>query len=176
MTDAVDTRAPRNDSVAGLPVWALWTLVAYAATVFHVLIDMHIGLFGEISDQMSVVKGFWGLTQSVLLAWWMLVTMKAANGNRVALKSSLVLTGVLAFLVNGVIALVAAPPASDAAPWQDLTHMTAAVAGLMALRSGVRQFGERPWPRGGRSLVISIGLVLVNAAFGAPLTLENLSS
>ncbi len=176
MTNGVDTRSTPPGSVIALPDWALWTLVAYAATVFHILIDIHLGLFGEISDQMSVVKGLWGLTQSVLLAWWMLVTIKAANGNAPALKCSLILTGLLALLFNGLVALAAAPPVSDAAPWQDLAHITSTVAGFMALRTGARQLGERPWPKGGRLVVISIGLVVVNAAFAAPLNLEAVSS
>lgn len=174
MTRDSDTRSIVPGSVAGLPRWALWTLVAYAATVFHIFIDMHIGLFGEISDQMSVVKGFWGLTQSAVLAWWMLVTIRAANGDGPALRSSLFLTGLLAFVLNGLVALIAAPPVSDAAPWQDLAHITATVAGFMALRAGGRVGG--PWPKGGRLLAISIGLVVVNAAFAAPLNLEAFSS
>lgn len=158
------------------PGWLTWTVVAFAATVFHLLIDMHLGLFGEISDDMSTVKGLWGLSQSVLLGWWILVTARAAAGHGPALKASLALTGLLALVFNGLVAVAAAPPVSDAAPWQDLAHLSAIAAGFLALRSGVRELRDRGSPAGGRLLAVTIVLVLINMAFAAPLNLQAIAN
>lgn len=183
--DAETARSGRDDGhrtsgdplgLGRQPAWMLWTIVAFAATVFHVLIDAHLGLFGEISPDMSVVKGLWGLSESILLGWWVLVTVTAATGHGPSLKSSLVLTGLLALTFNGLVAVVAAPPVSDAAPWQDLAHLSAIAGGFLALRAGIREFRARGSPAGGPLLAVSIALLLINMGVTAPLNLRAMSS
>lgn len=150
-------------------------MVAFFATMFHFVIDLHLGIYGPVSANMSVVKGLWGLSQALLFAWWMLMTVLAIGGDGTALRSSIALTAIVAFALNGVVALIAAPPVSAAAPWQDLAHFGAVGGGFVALRTGVRELRLRGSPPGGRLLVISVGLLLVNVAFGIPVTLEALS-
>lgn len=162
--------------LSGSPTWVVWTTVAFVATGFHVLIDAHLGLFGELSSDMSVIKGLWALSQSALFGWWMLMTVLAAAGNGAALRSSLVLTGLLALTLNGVVAIAAAPPVSDAAPWQDLAHLGAIVGGVLALRSGITELRDRGSPRGARLLAASVVLLLTNMAFSAPLNLQALAT
>lgn len=176
--DPADTTPPGASAVGplGLPIWTWWTLAAFVATFFHLLIDLHLGLFGPTSREMSVLKGFWGLSQGMLFGWWMLTTALALLGKGSALKSSLVLTGVVAFLLNGVVAFVVAPPISDAAPWQDLAHLGATLAGLLALRAGVAEYRGRGPAPGGRLLMVTVALLLANMALGAPLNLAALSS
>ncbi|HSJ29452.1 MAG TPA: hypothetical protein VLB67_14690 [Acidimicrobiia bacterium] len=171
---ATKSAAP-PETVLG-PHWLVWTVLAFVATVFHVLIDQHLGLFGAVSSDMSVVKGLWGLFQSLLLGWWMLMAALAVGGNGVALRSCVVLTAIFAFGVNGVVAIIAAPPISDAAPWQDISHFGAAIAGFQATRTGIRQLGKQGSPKGGRLLVISVAILVATAAFALPLNLDAISS
>lgn len=177
MSDLVDQPATTEPTpLAATPAWLWWSVATFIATLFHLLIDVHIGLFGETSRDMSVLEGAWGLSQSALFGWWLLVTAMAATRSGAALKSSLILTGVLGLLLNGVVAVAAAPPVSDAAPWQDLAHFTAVIAGFLAVRTGLTELRERGSPPGGHLLVISIVLLVVNMAFGAPLNLDAIAS
>lgn len=69
------------------------------------------------------------------------------------------------------MALVAAPPI-DAAPWQDLSHLGAAVGGLLASRAGIPELRNHSARRGGWLLVVSLLLLVATIAFGLPLNLE----
>jgi hypothetical protein len=171
---ATESAAPPETALG--PRWLVWTVLAFAASVFHVLIDLHLGLFGAVSSDMSVVKGLWGMFQSLLLGWWMLMAALAAGGNGAALRSCVVLTAVFAFLFNGVVAIIAAPPISDAAPWQDISHFGAAIAGFQATRTGFRQLGSQGSPPGGLLLVISVVILVATAAFALPLYLDAISA
>ena len=153
--------------------------MTFVAVTYHLVIDLHLGLYGEISDEMSVIKGAWGLATSVLLGWWLIAIVLGVTGHAPALRSTLILSAVVGFLLNGVVAIAAAPPPSDAYPWQDIAHFTALVAGGLATWTTRREIRHRqglyggPDARGSPTMVIiTVVLILGSSALGAPLTLR----
>lgn len=174
------SETPTSESMSGpwtLPSWAIWTAVTFTAAVFHLLIDHHLGLYGELSADMSPLKGLWALTKSLVLAWWLLLVALALVGRPGALRSTLIVTVIEGLLGDGLVAIIVAPPPSAAFPWQDLAHFTALIAGTGATWLLWRERQRRGHPAGGRWLILgTIALIVVNKALGTPLNLDAISS
>lgn len=161
----------------GPPAWAGWAAAAFAAATSHLLIDVHLGLYGANAADMSVVKGAWIVARSLLWGWWLLLVPLAVLGRAGALAAVMIVTAVEAFLLDGLVAIVVAPPPSAAFPWQDITHVAALVTGGVAVwRMRVARV-RRPGPAGGRATIATTAaLIVVTKALSAPLTIAALST
>ena len=155
--------------------------MTFVAVTYHLVIDLRLGLYGEISDEMSFAEGAWGLATSTLLGWWLISILLGVTGHAPALRSTLILSAVVGVLLNGIVAIVVAPPPSDAYPWQDIAHFTALVAGFLATWTTRREIRHRqglyggPDARGSPAMVIiTFALIIASSALGVPLTLDAL--
>ena len=116
----------------GSTTWIWWNAAAMFATLAHVFIDLHIGLWGASSREMSMVQASNAFVWAALYGWWLLVVLYASRGERWALRSVLVLVGIYAVLLNGLVAFIVAPPPSAAFPYQDIAHGLSLTFGLIA--------------------------------------------
>lgn len=126
-----------------LSIWAL------SISLAHVLIDFHIGLFGETSKNMSMLEALNVATTAGIYGFWAWAIAGARNKEVPAISTALVFALVQSALINGLVAFFAAPPPSSAYPFQDLTHLGSLAAGSMAglglwsLRSKSSRAGSR---------------------------------
>lgn len=156
------------------PRWLGWTAVAFGAVLGHTLVDYHLGLLGEPSPTMSVHEGAAVLALALLFGFWLAVSAAAAGGDAFALRAVFWLTILEAVLLNGVLAVAAAPPPSDAFPFQDLFHFGALIPGVLAARQmwraqkHMRQEGSLTW-------LVMVGVViLIVTGVTASLQLQSL--
>ena len=112
--------------------WIAWTAAALVASLIHVLIDFHIGLYGETSSKMSALQAANLSITSLVYGWWIYLVAIAGSGDRSALVSALVVAALWAFLWNGVVGLVISPSPSSAFPYQDIAHISSIVLGAGA--------------------------------------------
>lgn len=159
--------------VTGAPRWLPWTGFAAFAALAHVLIDAHIGLWGETSEEMSAVQAVNVTTLGALYGWWLVVVGLAVQGYRTAMRSALVLVFVFVCLLNGAAAFVAAPPPSSAFPYQDISHGLSLVFGGVATVMLWRSRGQAT--RAGWSFVlpVTVGLLVVREVSGAVAFFQN---
>jgi len=113
-------------------VWIAWTAAALLASLVHVLIDSHIGLYGETASQMSLLQAANVFLTSLIYGWWIYAVGVASTGNKSALVSTLVIVVLWGLLANGVAALAVSPPPSSAFPYQDIAHISCIVFGVGA--------------------------------------------
>jgi hypothetical protein len=150
-----------NDMVGTSHGWIAWT-AALLASLAHVLIDSHIGLYGETSSQMSLLQAANVLLTSLIYGWWVYAVGVTSAGNKSALVSTLVIVVVWVLLVNGVAALAVAPPPSSAFPYQDIAHVSCIVLGVGASvaiwRARRSMAGEVSW-----SIPVTTGIILLLA-------------
>jgi len=110
---------------------------AIAASLFHVLIDVWIGLFGASGGvvvaggpTLTAAQALTLLAFAVLYGWWNSPIAAATAGVRGAMLALAVLAFVWVFLGNGVAGFIACfPPCAGAAPWQDAAHLASVVFG-----------------------------------------------
>lgn len=112
--------------------WIAWTAAALLASLAHVLIDFHIGLYGEASSRVSSLQAANLFLTSLVYGWWIYAVAVAGSGNGPALVSALVVAALWAFLWNGLIGLMVSPPPSSAFPYQDIAHVSSIVFGADA--------------------------------------------
>ena len=112
--------------------WIAWTAAALMASLFHVLVDFHIGLYGGASSAMSLLQAANIVLTSLVFGWWIWATAVGVSGNESALVGALVVAALWAFLWNGVVGLFVSPPPSSAFPYQDIAHLTSIVFGAGA--------------------------------------------
>lgn len=142
--------------------WTAWTAAALTTSLIHVLIDLHIGLYGETSLQMTPLQAANLFVTSLVYGWWMHTVAVASSGDCSALLSALAVTVLWAFLWNGLKGFIVSPPPSSAFPYQDLAHILSLVFGAAA---GVATWGA---VRSGGSamswtLPVVTGVVLLSA-------------
>ena len=108
---------------------------AIAASLFHVLIDVWIDLFGASGSvaggpTLTAAQALTLLAFAVLYGWWNSPIAAATAGVRGAMLALAVLAFVWVFLGNGVAGFIACfPPCAGAAPWQDAAHLASVVFG-----------------------------------------------
>ena len=112
--------------------WIAWTSAALVASLVHVLVDFHIGLYGEASSRMSSLQAANLFFTSLVYGLWIYAATVAATGDKSALVSALVIAVLWAFLWNGVVGLAVSPPPSSAFPYQDIAHASSIVFGACA--------------------------------------------
>jgi len=142
--------------------WIAWTAATLLASLAHVLIDSHIGLYGETSLQMSLLQAANVLLTSLFYGWWIYAVGVASAGNKSALVSTLVIVVAWVLLANGVAALAVAPPPSSAFPYQDIAHVSCIVFGVGASAAIWRArrsiAGEVSW-----TMPVTTGIILLLA-------------
>lgn len=96
---------------------------ALSASLLHVLIDAHLGLFGA-PPAVTFVQAVAFAFIAALYGWWMAPLAVGIWGTRAGLLSLALLAGIWSFIVNGVVGIVACPiPCAAAAPYQDMAHL-----------------------------------------------------
>lgn len=151
--------------------WVGWVSAALAATLWHALIDQHIGLNGPTSDSMSLHQASAALLGVAVVAWWVFMLAQAVGRRPQAVRSVLVLVVYRAVVMNGLVAFAAAPPPSAAFPYQDLAHGAALGLGLVAAYSVTSSVGTGSW---GRQGWLTLALLVSDSAVGATLMVSNL--
>jgi hypothetical protein len=109
--------------------WRLFNAIAIVASLAHVLIDFHIGLFGATSKLMSVPEAASVFATALAYGGWgyALATANAQDKSRLASLFAYVVFW--SFLANGVIAVLIVPPPSAAFPYQDIAHVSNVIFG-----------------------------------------------
>lgn len=145
------------------PAVLLLQAAAIAASLFHVLIDVIIGLYGFVPGQSSL-----GLPQALTLlsfalvyGWWPSACAAATAGIRGATLALAILAFVWVFLGNGVAGAIACfPPCAGAFPWQDGAHLASAVFGGWAALAAWRVYRAMPGPTQWAPPVTAVVLIL----------------
>jgi hypothetical protein len=113
-------------------LWIAWTAAALLASLVHVLIDFHLGLYGDTSSRMSSLQAANLFLTSLVYGWWIYAVGVASTGNKSALVSALVIVALWGLLWNGVVGLAVSPPAQQRVPLQDIAHVSCIVFGAGA--------------------------------------------
>ena len=146
--------------------WLRWTIVALMAALTHVLIDYHIGLFGEHSSRMALIQALAALSVALLFGTWAAAIGAAGAGGADALRVVFWFTVVEAALLNGALGFVGAPPPADAFPYQDVSHgasLTAGVVAAVRIRRALQAqtIRERRWLTYGVSVLVAANLIIL---------------
>ena len=167
-TEHVPTHVGRRQ----LPGWLVLNAAAMGVSLAHALIDQHLGLSGPSSSSMSLLQATHIALTCLVVAWWALCLAAATGPGRGGLSGAVTLAAVWAFLATGAAAVAAAPPPSDAFPFQDLTHFGGIVLGASAAvttwRELVRSRTPWSWTWAGIAVLLLAGLFAVQAVLSAP--------
>lgn len=146
---------------------------AIAASLFHVLIDVTIDLYGPAAGSagsltLTAAQALTLLSFALIYGWWPSACAAATAGIRGAMLALAMLAFVWAFLVNGVVGLVACfPPCGNAFPWQDASHLASAVFGGWAALAAWRAFYGKIGPVQAAPAVTAVVLMLFSFAMQA---------
>ena len=88
----------------------------------HYLIDWHIGLFGETSEDVSILQAALVFLSGLLYAAWA-VMLGSAEAKRSHAAALLVFSGGWTFLGNGLVIFACLPPCEAGFPYQDIAHV-----------------------------------------------------
>jgi hypothetical protein len=113
-------------------MWLVFSAAVLAASLAHVLIDYHIGLYGTSSATMQPLQAAHVLCTCLVYAWWAIVLGVAYGNNRSAMVSALVVAMGWAVVWNGAVGLIISPPPSSAFPYQDIAHGANILLGCVA--------------------------------------------
>jgi len=144
--------------------WLWFNGAALMFSLAHLFIDTHIGLFGRTSLEMSGMTAVNILLSSLIFGWWAVALGLAGQQNRAGLVAALALSFGWAFLGNGLVAFVAAPPPSAAFPYQDLAHFGSFVCGGLAAVATWREVkaaaGAFHWWLPGGAIVLTVMILI----------------
>jgi hypothetical protein len=162
MVDTVTSIKTRSQS------WLWLNITALGFALAHVFIDFHIGLFGETANHMSLLQAGNILILVLINAWWVACLAAAVHADEklhsrwTGLSGAFSIAFIWAFLGNGLVAVVAAPPPSAAFPYQDVTHFGSLVFGGLAAYSTWKEMKTRS--QGFKiKPILAVGLLLVLA-------------
>ena len=143
--------------------WAPLSAGALSFSLFHTLVDWHIGLFGATSQVLSAPQAGLAWVTAALYGWWGWSLASAAAGRRPYLVSVFVLTVGWALAGNGLVIFACAPPCPGGFPHQDIAHIGSLVLGAAGGLSSWLALREQPgsisWPP------LALTLALLIAAF-----------
>jgi hypothetical protein len=155
--------------------WMVLQAVALAASLFHILLDYAIGLYGKSSVIMTPLQAATVLLVCLVYAYWMLVMGLAGRASKAAPISLLLLALIWSFLVNGVIGLgVCPPPCHNAFPYQDIAHLGNVIFGGFAAYAAWRQVRASSPPVNWWLPGYTLALLLAAFAMQSVLALLNL--
>lgn len=106
--------------------------IALTVVLLHVLIDFHIGLFGETSQVMTLAQAANAFQFALMAAGWMVALTIAMRGSRTGTACAIAIVAVWGLILNGLVAFLLVPPPSAAYPYQDLTHIGGILFGGLA--------------------------------------------
>lgn len=160
------------------PAVLLLQAAAIAASLFHVLIDVIIGLFGLAEppraatflgpQSITVAQGLTLVSFAVVYGWWPSACAAATAGIRGATLALAILAFVWVFLGNGLAGMIACfPPCGNAFPWQDAAHIASAVFGGWAALAAWRAYRAMPGPTQAAPPVTAVVLILFSYAMQA---------
>lgn len=139
---------------------------AIAASLFHVLIDAWLGLFGR--GQMTVGQALMLMSLAAIYGWWPAATAAAATGRRGAMLALAILAGVWAFLGQGLAGLAFCfVPCGGVPPWGDVSHLASLVFGGWAAMEAWRAYRAMPGPTQVAFPVTAVVLIVLAFALGA---------
>jgi len=98
------------------------TVLAFAASLAHLFIDVHIGLFGPSAPEISPLQILNISLLTSIFAYWAWAMAHAHTGSAPGLATVVVFSAFWAAFANGAVALVVAPPPSLGFPYQDIAH------------------------------------------------------
>jgi hypothetical protein len=151
---------------------------AIAASLFHVLIDVIIGLFGLAepsrpatflgAQSITMAQALTLLSFALVYGWWASAAAAATAGVRGATLALAVLAFIWVFLGNGIAGLLACfPPCGNAFPWQDAAHLASAVFGGWAALAAWRAYRAMRGPTQAAPAVTAVVLILFSYAMQA---------
>lgn len=153
---------------------------AITTSLFHVLIDVIIGLYGLAEPTLplegvtlagrsiTVQQGLTLVSFALLYGWWNSPIAAATAGVRGAMLALAVLAFVWVFLGNGVAGFIACfPPCASAYPWQDAAHLASAVFGGWAALTAWRAYRGMAGPTQAAPPVTAVVLILFSYAMQA---------
>jgi hypothetical protein len=112
--------------------WLTMTVLAFAASLAHLFIDVHIGLFGPSAPEISPLQILNVALLTSIFTYWAWAMAYAQAGSASALATVVVFSAFWAAFANGAVALVVAPPPSLGFPYQDIAHGLSLVFGTLA--------------------------------------------
>jgi hypothetical protein len=119
-----------------MPRWLGVTAFAFAASLAHLFIDVHIGLFGPSAPAISTLQILNVALLASIFAFWAWAMAGAQAGSASALATVAVFSAFWAAFANGAVALIVAPPPSLGFPYQDIAHgLSLGVGSLAAVRA-----------------------------------------
>ena len=175
---------PRSDRAAAAPAGAATTAVpavapwltlnaaALTASLAHAFVDHHIGLFGPSSTALSPLQAVNILLTCLVVAGWVVSLATAATGARSGLSGALAFAVGWGALLNGAVAVGAAPPPSAGFPYQDITHVASLVLGSLAGYATWRECRRRGVTASRRAAGAAVALMLAALVVQAVLGLQ----
>lgn len=151
--------------------WLPPTIGALAATVSHLFVDLHIGLFGPSADVVSLSQAANIGLLAAIFSVWAYAIARAQVSSKSALATVAVFCGLWAAFGNGVVAVIVAPPPSLGFPYQDITHAASLVFGATATVQVARELKKTPGPIRLVLPSIAVLLIVLNFALQAYLAL-----
>jgi len=159
-------------AVPKVPAWLGLNVAALTASLAHVFVDTHLGLFGASSPIMSALQAGNILLICLVMACWSLSLATAQSGTRPGLSGAFTLAIGWALLGNGT-AFVAAPPPSPAFPYQDITHFSSLIFGGLAAYTTSRELKQPGVAISWRFIGMAVVLMLASFILQAMLAQSN---
>lgn len=149
-------------SRSGRVAWIIAGALAFVFSSVHLVLDWHIGLFGDRSDEVSLLQATLAWLVAALGGLWITATAAAARDIRWGFAVLVPLYVVWVIGGNGVPIFACPPPCRGAFPHQDIAHLGSLIFGglaaVTAWRSG-REIGMS-----GRSVATaSVGVIALLA-------------
>jgi hypothetical protein len=148
---------------------------AIAASLFHVLIDVFIELYGGAGGgatlggrTITISQALTLVAFALLYGWWNSPIAAATAGVKGAMLALAVLAFVWVFLGNGVAGFIACfPPCSAAFPWQDAAHLASLVFGGWAAWAAWIAYRAMPGATQAAPAVTAVVLIVFSYALQA---------
>ena len=151
-------------------VLATWPVASALAVLFstaHYVIDWHIGLFGERSDDVSAPQAVLIWLVATVVAVWFAAAIAAARDSGWGFAFLGAIAAGWALAGNG-LAILACPPACSAAfPHQDVAHVGSLLAGAAATATAWlegRRIGMSWRMVGGAAGIVTLVLAVIFTA------------
>src|SRR5262245_48134698 len=109
-----------RDQVTPVSSWLGWSAAAFGFSLFHTLINYHIGLLGKTAPAMSSHEAAAAFATSAVFAWWLLMIGTATQGGSGAQWSNILL---IVFMLCAGLAGLFSPRQPYAYPYHAIAHV-----------------------------------------------------